>query len=197
MSDRGELPIALLRPFPFPFFLSYFGRVPFPVNGSQCIISHLSPFLHVPCAKYLHITGWLYLHLLSLESLSAHFLVFIHTLQFFVVPFGDHDPPLLDRVPLLEDDELGDRKPAELGDLDFDAGLEKDCPFVLVTLRACPLGELGLCGDLPLGDVEERAYRPGDGLRLNLPCSERPLGGARPVRDPSLLTDMLLESLER
>ena len=61
--------------------------------------------------------------------------------------------------------KLGDLNPAEIGVLDLDAGLEKVFPFVSVMLRAWPLGELCLPNDLPLGDVDDRANRPGEALR--------------------------------
>ena len=88
----------------------------------------------------------MYLHLLSLESLSLHCPVFIQIRQFFVVPRGEYSPPLLDPLLLWFDEELGDLNPAELGDRVADSGFEKVFPFVCVVLRAWPLG------DRPLGD---------------------------------------------
>ena len=130
------------------------------------------------------------MHLLSLKSRSLHCPVFINCLQFFVVPRGEYDPPLLELVRL-DEDGLGKRNPDELGVRDYDAAsFEKDFPSVCVLLLACPP-----LGDLPRGEYCPRGDLPGEFLGEWRPSDERPLV-ARPVRDPWLLTDLSLESLE-
>ena len=99
---------------------------------------------------------------------------------------------------MLDNDGLGERKPAELGVRDREAaGFQNDFPSVAVVLRACPptgerpRGEFG-----PLG-VALPALGEFRGEKQPLPFSaDRPLG-ARPERVPWLLTDLSLESLER
>ena len=88
----------------------------------------------------------------------------MHCLQFFVVPRGEYDPPLLELL-LLDKDGLGERNPAELGARDLEAaGFEKDFPSVAVVLLACPpLGDRPRGEYCPLGELG-RPFLPGEFL---------------------------------
>ena len=119
-----------------------------------------------------------------MDSRSLHFPVSSDCLQFFVVPRGEYDPPLLE-LRLLDAEGVGDRKPAELGVRDLEGGFGNVLPAVCVVLLASPR-----CGDRPLS--EDLACR-GEYLLSDA----WPLLGALPVRDPRLLTDPPLESRER
>ena len=118
----------------------------------------------------------------------AHLPSFSQSLQFFVVPRGEYDPPLLE-LRLLEADGVGDLKPADDGVRDLDCGLEKDLTLFVTVVLLAWFDELR-CGERPLSKDRGRSG-------ANRRSDECPLRGPLPVREPKLFTDPPLESLER